>query len=102
MAEAAAQGTTKSTPPDALASETNRQDISPCPTGIPGIERALRETAQPRRKARVEYVMSCRRHGTFRHDRVPRMVDFFAQHSVAGCRCAHTATMPHVHCCFCL
>ena len=37
--------------------------------------------------------MSCRRHGTFRHDRVPRMVDFFAQHSVAGCRCGLTAIM---------
>ncbi len=55
-------------------------------TGIPGIERALRLTGQPRRSARVEYICTCRRHGTFRHDRVPRMVEFFNQHSIAGCR----------------
>lgn len=55
-------------------------------TGFPGVERVLRPAEQPRRSARVEYVLTCRRHGAFRHDRVPRMVDFFAQHSVAGCR----------------
>lgn len=82
----AKQGTAAAAPAAAArkAEGAVPRDIGTWETGIPGIRRVQRNTGQARRAIRTEYIMKCK-HGSFRHDRIPRMVDFFQQHS--GCRC---------------